>query len=81
MIHERKLSKTLTIDGPLTTCLATVRATLNEIECSIAIQNEGFQNLVRGSQVPMEDVLAKAPSNWYLEASEARELGLMEAIL
>jgi ATP-dependent protease ClpP protease subunit len=81
MIHERKLSKTLTIDGPLTTCLATVQATLNEIECSIAIQNEGFQNLVRGSQVPIEDVLKKAPSNWYLEASEARELGLIEAIL
>jgi ATP-dependent protease ClpP protease subunit len=81
MIHERKLSKTLSIDGPLTTCLATVQATLNEIECSIAIQNEGFQNLIRGSQVSMEDVLKKAPSNWYLEAREARELGLIEAIL
>src|ERR1700761_3076969 len=39
MIHERKLSKQLVIDGPLTTCIAVVRATLNEIECSIAIQN------------------------------------------
>jgi hypothetical protein len=43
MIHERKLSKTLQIDGPLTTCVATVKATLNEIEASIAIQNEGFR--------------------------------------
>ena len=29
MIHERKLAKKLVIDGPLTTCLATVQATLN----------------------------------------------------
>ena len=81
MIHERKLSKTLTIDGPLTTCLATVKATLNEIECSIAIQNEGFENLVRGSQVSLQDVLEKAPNNWYVEAEEAKRLGLVEGVL
>lgn len=81
MIHERKLSKHLTIDGPLTTCVATVKATLNEIECSIAIQNEGFQNLVAGSQVKLEEVLTKAPSNWYLEAEEAKSLGLIEGVL
>ena len=81
MIHERKLSKTLIIDGPLTTCVAVVRATLNEIECSIAIQNEGFQNLILGSSVTLDEVLQKAPSNWYLEAQEAKELGLIEAVL
>jgi len=64
MIHERKLSKRLVIDGPLTTCIAVVKATLNEIECSIAIQNEGFGNLVRGSKVTLEEVFEKAPANW-----------------
>jgi ATP-dependent protease ClpP protease subunit len=81
MIHERKLSKQLVIDGPLTTCVAVVKATLNEIECSIAIQNEGFQNLVLGSSVTLDDVLKKAPSNWYMEAQEAKSLGLVEAVL
>src|ERR1700683_300754 len=38
MIHERKLDKQLHINGPLTTCIATVTATLHEIEASIAIQ-------------------------------------------
>src|ERR1700753_3438632 len=64
MIHERKLNKILNIDGPLTSCVATVKATLHEIEASVAIQNEGFENLVRGSKVTMEDVLEKAPFNW-----------------
>src|SRR3954452_13131618 len=81
MIHERKLSKQLVIDGPLTTCLATVQATLNEIESSIAIQNEGFQNLIVGSSVSFEEVLKRAPSNWYLEAQQALNLGLIAAVL
>ena len=81
MIHERKLSKTLQIEGPLTSCIASLEATLNEIHASIAIQNEGFENLIRGSRVTMDDVLKRAPSNWYIEANEALELGLIEAVL
>lgn len=81
MIHERKLAKTLQIDGPLTTCVATVKATLHEIEASIAIQEEGFENLIAGSEVTMAQVLEKAPYNWYIEAQEAKALGLVEAVL
>jgi ATP-dependent protease ClpP protease subunit len=81
MIHERKLNKTLEINGPLTTCIASVKATLHEIEHSITIQNEGFENLIAGSQVTMEEVLRKAPENWYLEAQEARSLGLIQGVI
>ncbi len=81
MIHERKLKKTLEIDGPLTTCVASVKATLHEIEASIAIQNEGFENLIRGSTVKMDEVLERAPFNWYIEAQEATELGIVRAVI
>jgi hypothetical protein len=81
MIHERKLNKTLRIDGPLTSCVATVKATLHEIEASIAIQNEGFENIIRGSKVTMREVLQRAPYNWYLEAQEALDLELISGIL
>ena len=81
MIHERKLSKSLRIDGPLTRCIATVEATLHEIQSSIAIQNEGFANLIRGSRVTMDEVLQKAPNNWYIEANEAVDLGIVTAII
>src|ERR1700761_8490459 len=81
MIHERKLDKQLQISGPLTTCVATVTALLHEIEASIAIQNEGFENLVRGSKVTMDDVLSRAPGNWYIEANEAKALGLVAKVL
>ena len=81
MIHERKLDKQLHINGPLTTCVATVTAALHEIEASIAIQNEGFENLIRGSKVTMQEVLSRAPGNWYIEANEAKSLGLVEGVL
>jgi hypothetical protein len=81
MIHERKLDKQMHINGPLTSCVATVTATLNEIQASIVIQNEGFENLVRGSAVSMADVLERAPGNWYIEANEAVQLGLVAAII
>jgi hypothetical protein len=29
----------------------------------------------------MEEVLEKAPSNWYIEAKDAQKLGLIEAVL
>jgi ATP-dependent protease ClpP protease subunit len=81
MIHERKLNKVLNIDGPLTSCVATVKATLHEIEASVDIQNEGFENLIRGSSVSMQQVLERAPYNWYIEAQEAHQLGLIAGVV
>jgi hypothetical protein len=81
MIHERKMDKHLHVTGPLTTCVASVKAVLHELEHSIAIQNEGFENLVRGSSVTMEDVLKRAPANWYIEAQEAKALGLIAEVI
>jgi hypothetical protein len=67
--------------GPLTTCIASVKAMLNELEHSIAIQNEGFENLVRGSSVTMDEVLQRAPANWYIEAQDAKAMGLIAEVI
>ena len=76
MIHERLITKNIQLSGPLSTCIATLKATLNEIESSIA-----FQNLILGSDISMEELLQKAPENWYLEANEAQARGLIAAVL
>lgn len=81
MIHERLMSSQLALNGPLTTCIASVQAKLNELEASIAIQNEGFAHLVMGSKLTLEDVVQRATSNWYVDANEAAELGLIEAVI
>ncbi|GAA0620407.1 hypothetical protein GCM10009422_15030 [Brevundimonas kwangchunensis] len=81
MIHERKMDKTLHVEGPLTTCVASVKAVLHELEHSIAIQNEGFENLVRGSDISMDEVLKRAPENWYLDADEAKARGIIQDVI
>ena len=77
MIHERLMNSTITLNGPLNTLSYTLKAKLHEIEDSIRIQDEGFRDLVAGSQVSFDELRQKAPSNWYIEAEEAKRLGLV----
>ena len=77
MIHERLLTKTIDLSGPLGSCVAILKATLHEIEESVRIEQEGFRDIVAGSNIPFEDVCRRAPENWYIEAEEARDLGLV----
>jgi ATP-dependent protease ClpP protease subunit len=77
MIHERLMQSTVQLSGPLSTLPATLKAKLNEIEDSIRIQDEGFEQLVAGSNVTLDQLKDKATSNWYIEAEQALELGLI----
>ena len=81
MIHERLMTSTINLSGPLNTLAPTLKAKLNEIEDSIRIQDEGFADLVRGSKVTLEELKARAPENWYIEAEKARDLGLVLDII
>lgn len=77
MIHERQISKTVQLEGPLRTCVASLKAALHEIEHSVLIEEEGFRQLVDQSGIEFEELRKRAPENWYIEAEEARDLGLV----
>jgi len=77
MIHERLMQSTVQLSGPLSTLPNVLKAKLHEIEHSIMIQDEGFRGIVAGSRVSIEELKEKAPANWYIEAEEARDLGLV----
>ena len=77
MLHERQMQSSIALSGPLTTLPAVLKAKLHEIEHSIQIQDEGFAAIVRGSRVSLDELKQRAPSNWYIEAEEARDLGLV----
>jgi ATP-dependent protease ClpP protease subunit len=77
MLHERLMTSTIHLNGPLNTLPYVLRAKLNEIEDSIRIQDEGFRALVAGSSVTFDELKGKATSNWYIEAEEALSLGLV----
>ena len=77
MLHERQMTSTVQLSGPLNTLRYTLEAKLAEIEDSIRIQDEGFRALVQGSGVTFDALKKKAESAWYIEAEEARDLGLV----
>lgn len=77
MIHERSIRKEVVLNGPLRMVVASIKAALHEVEHSILIEEEGFRDIVKGSRVDFEELREKAPANWYIEAEEARELGLV----
>jgi ATP-dependent protease ClpP protease subunit len=77
MLHERLMNSTVQLSGPLSTLPSVLKAKLHEIEHSILIQEEGFRDIVAGSKVTLDELRAKATSNWYVEAEEARDLGLV----
>lgn len=77
MIHERKLTADIHLEGPLKTLVPILQAKLHEIEESIRIEEEGFRDIVAGSKLAFEELCKKAPSNLYLEAEEARDLELV----
>lgn len=77
MLHERQMTSTIQLSGPLNTLRYSLEAKLAEIEDSIRIQDEGFRAFVAGSQVSFDQLKRKAASAWYIEAEEARDLGLV----
>ncbi len=81
MIHERQIQSTLALSGPLRMQVASLKARLHEIEESVRIEEEGFRAIIAGSKVAFEEVAERAPANWYIEAEEARSLGLVLDII
>lgn len=81
MVHERSLTKTIELDGPLRTLSAKVKQVLNEIEQSIEIEEEGFREFIKGSDCDFEELREKAPENWYITCDRAKELGLIAEVI
>ncbi|VFU09953.1 peptidase S14 [Methylocella tundrae] len=81
MIHERKLDKMVHFDGPLQGCLSIAKALAHEIQNGITIEREGFAALIEESPLTLDEVIAKAPQNWYLDAQEALALKLVGGVI
>ena len=77
MIHERSLTSTVQLSGPLSTLPDILKAKLHEIEHSMRIQDEGFAAIVKGSNVTLDDLKSRATANWYVDAADALKLGLV----
>ncbi|APW39113.1 hypothetical protein RD110_19425 [Rhodoferax koreense] len=82
LIHERKIKKTIELSGALRSCLGQLNDAIAEVESGQWLERDGFAQLVRGSQVSLEDLEKKVfTKDWYLTAAEALTQGLVGALL
>jgi ATP-dependent protease ClpP protease subunit len=81
LIHGRQLTKTIEIDGPIRFAKPRIEALMNQIEVGLELEEKGFEKLIEGSGLTLEEVIAKATDNWYVPAAEAERLKLVAGLV
>lgn len=81
MIHGRKLAKCLNIEGPLRSERPRVQALLAEIDEGLRIERVGFERLIAGSDITLEELERQTIGDWYLTARQALDRGLIAGLI
>lgn len=81
LIHERRLQKTLDLNGPIKANLQIVREMLAQLETAEKIERQGFEEIAAGSKLSADDLYRRATENCYLTAREALDLGLVAGVI
>jgi ATP-dependent protease ClpP protease subunit len=82
LIHERKMQQDLKLNGALRSCRSVVEDALAQIDSGQRIERDGFAQLVKGTSLTLEDVQKKILNkDWYLTASQAKDLRLIADVI
>ena len=79
MIHTRQLDENLHLRGSMRASEQRVRE-LAEIQVGLQLEKLGFQELVKGSDIALDEILEKASTSWYLTADQALKRGLIAGV-
>ena len=81
MIHGRKLTKCLNVDGPLRSERVKVEALLAEIDEGLRLERIGFERLIEDSDVTLEELERQTSGDWYVTAREAAQRRLVAGLI
>jgi len=81
LIHGRRLEQRIELSGPLRGTLAHLRSLTAQVELGIALEEEGFQQLIRGSDIAFDEIVHHSRFNWYIRAEEALDRGLVAGLI
>lgn len=81
LIHCRRMDQQVELRGSLRVCRQKVEELRAQVEIGEALEREGFAELVRGTQMSLEEVLQRCDCNWYLTAQEALARGLVAGVV
>lgn len=81
LIHGRKLQRSLKLEGPLRSERSKAEAVLAEIDEGLRLEREGFERLIEGSDVSLEEIEGRTVGDWYVSAQEALERRLVAGVV
>jgi ATP-dependent protease ClpP protease subunit len=81
LIHERRLTKSLDLNGPIKGNIQIVREMLSQLETAEQIEREGFAEFAAGSKLSADEMYKRATENCYLTAKQALDLGLIAGVI
>lgn len=81
LIHERRIMRSVNFDGPMRAVIQIAKEQVSLLETAERIEWQGFEDLVKGSNIDADTLYKRARENYYLTAEEALETGLIGRIL
>jgi hypothetical protein len=78
LVHELRLENTIELKGSLRSCLQIIREQLALLETAEVLEKQGFQALIEGSSISIDETYKRATNNCYIDALR---LGLIADIL
>jgi ATP-dependent Clp protease protease subunit len=81
LIHGRRISKNLHLEGPLGSCRRVLEETIADIDHGLRLEERGFAELIAGSDIDAAEITRRAYGGWYLSAEEALARGLVAGLI
>jgi ATP-dependent Clp protease, protease subunit len=81
LIHGRRMVKDLHLEGPLGSCRRVLEEMIADIDHGLRLEEQGFAELISGTNVDAEEIARRAYGGWYLSAAEALSRGLVAGLV
>jgi ATP-dependent Clp protease, protease subunit len=81
LIHGRRMTKDLHLEGPLGSCRRVLEEMIADIDHGLRLEERGFTELIEGSNVDADEIARRAYGGWYLTAEEAVHRGLVAGLV
>jgi ATP-dependent Clp protease, protease subunit len=81
LIHGRSMTQNLQLEGPISLIRRRLEGVLNEVDNGLRLEREGFEELIVGSDISIDEIVTCAETSWYLDADEALARGLIAGVV
>jgi ATP-dependent Clp protease, protease subunit len=81
LIHGRRMTKDLHLEGPLGSCRRVLEEMIADIDHGLRLEEPGFAELIEGSNVDADEIARLAYGGWYLSAEDALNRGLVAGLI